>query len=291
MEYHTSFDPLDSWDIINDLNWVENAIARDLQDPAVALPYEVEQLSGNSRYCACSQNLLERQSNMLRPVCYGQLLEATHSTTGIVARSEDRKSPGSTNIGETASCSGLDDPHASRDWNTWVECVTDFTGANATNYDVVTTGSLPEAVRNPFITGINDGKDVSAADYGLCVGDAGTGRQNSGLGSSYGATSPVSFGMTPLMNDNLSSQVASTSTIICYHADDAPTGRQHTKTIQCGICMSKNLFDRKHELQRHMALHFPGQYPCLQTGCAFTGARAFRRADKLVKHKREAHGL
>ncbi|KAK5698627.1 hypothetical protein LTR97_006273 [Elasticomyces elasticus] len=77
---------------------------------------------------------------------------------------------------------------------------------------------------------------------------------------------------------------------VCYRPSDAPLGST-PESLQCGICMSNKLFNRRFELERHMTTHFPGQYPCMQLGCAFTGARAFRRSDKLVKHKREAHGV
>ncbi|TKA76447.1 hypothetical protein B0A55_06105 [Friedmanniomyces simplex] len=79
--------------------------------------------------------------------------------------------------------------------------------------------------------------------------------------------------------------------IVCHRISDIPPGRKAAKILQCGICMSDKLFDRRFELERHMALHWPEQHPCVQPGCAFTGARAFKRADELRKHEREAHRL
>lgn len=79
--------------------------------------------------------------------------------------------------------------------------------------------------------------------------------------------------------------------IVCYSANDVPPGRQRAKILQCGICMFDKFFDRKHELERHMAAHYPGKFPCLQVGCALNGAKAFKRADKLLKHVRAVHGM
>jgi len=81
--------------------------------------------------------------------------------------------------------------------------------------------------------------------------------------------------------------------IVCHSITDIPRGRQQAKILACGFpgCVSAARFDRPHELERHMALHFPGNYPCVQPGCGFTGMRAFKRTDKLRKHEWEAHGM
>ncbi|KAK4888630.1 hypothetical protein LTR27_012474 [Elasticomyces elasticus] len=84
---------------------------------------------------------------------------------------------------------------------------------------------------------------------------------------------------------------APVSTIVCYQGSHAPRGRQATKILKCGLCMSNKLFDRRFELERHMATHFPGGYPCPLLDCRFRGAKAFKRADKLRDHLRITHGL
>ncbi|KAK4963711.1 hypothetical protein LTR10_001342 [Elasticomyces elasticus] len=201
MEYHTSSDTLDSWDIINDFDWLENAIARDLQDPAAALPYE--QLSGG---CA-------------RPTTY---------------------------ISQEA----------------------------AYNLAVVSATNPAQSTNNLF-----HGENGQTAVHGL----------DSRL---VDARTPVSVANVPAKS-LAPHRVPETGVniIVCVQADDAPSGRQPNKILRCGLCMSSKLFDRRYELERHMSMHFPGQYPFMQPGCTFVGPRAFKRADKLVKHKREAHGL
>ncbi|KAK0365506.1 hypothetical protein LTR91_002949 [Friedmanniomyces endolithicus] len=102
-------------------------------------------------------------------------------------------------------------------------------------------------------------------------------------------------GPPSLINANaITTAIANAAAIIvCPSIDGIPRGRQQAKILKCGFpgCISNARFDRPHELERHMALHFPGNYPGVQPGCIFTGMTAFKRADKLRKHEREAHGL
>ncbi|KAK0939549.1 hypothetical protein LTR48_004583 [Friedmanniomyces endolithicus] len=98
-----------------------------------------------------------------------------------------------------------------------------------------------------------------------------------------------------LVNANaITTAVSNAATVIvCHSITDIPRGRQQAKVLACGYpgCVSAARCDRPHELERHMALHFPGTYPCMRPGCVFTGMRAFKRTDKLRKHEREAHGM
>ncbi|KAK5711457.1 hypothetical protein LTR17_018393 [Elasticomyces elasticus] len=212
MEYHTAFHPLDSWDISNDFDWLENAIARDLQDPAAALPYEVEQLS----------EIIERT-----------LADSVAATIGLMP--------------ERTSGSSM---------------------------AVVSAMGHAQSTNNLFHGGANQNA-VHCPTYRLVK-----------------AVTPA-FSANGLAKNMISRGTLQTgmNTVVCVQADDAPSGKQPAKILRCGLCMSSKLFDRRYELERHMSIHFPGQYPCMQPGCTFFGPRAFKRADKLVKHKREAHGL
>ncbi|KAK4888631.1 hypothetical protein LTR27_012475 [Elasticomyces elasticus] len=190
MEYHTSSDSLDSWDITNDFNWLEAAFGRDLHDLAAALPYEVEQLSGFREM--------------------------------------------------------------------------DFIAGNAINNQEATLGSVPEP--------LGSNKDRSTVD--VAFGH----RQNEAVSGDVELES--AFGASPTAFTEHSSTAASAGgpIIVCYEPSDAPSGWK-LKTLQCGIFKSDKLFNRRFELARHMTTHFPGQYPCMQPGCAFTGVRALKRAD------------
>ncbi|KAK3623157.1 hypothetical protein LTR56_021739 [Elasticomyces elasticus] len=84
---------------------------------------------------------------------------------------------------------------------------------------------------------------------------------------------------------------AADRTIICNQPSDAPPGRQPAKILQCGTCMSTTLFDRRYELERHMATHNDGNHPCLHSECPYTGARAFKRTEHLRNHRRRIHGI
>ncbi|KAF2167872.1 hypothetical protein M409DRAFT_22020 [Zasmidium cellare ATCC 36951] len=80
-------------------------------------------------------------------------------------------------------------------------------------------------------------------------------------------------------------------TIVCTAIDSIPPGRQAAKVLQCGICFSDKLFDRKYELERHMRTHEDGAFPCTVAGCERQGEKAFRRAEHLRNHLRKVHGL
>ncbi|KAK4963708.1 hypothetical protein LTR10_001339 [Elasticomyces elasticus] len=112
--------------------------------------------------------------------------------------------------------------------------------------------------------------------------DRGAGSAAKGLGAD------MSGGAAPI-DDTSSASTSLTvrSVKICYKPNEDLWCRQ---LMQCGICMSPDLYVRKHELARHMAMHYPGQHPCVHRECPYTGDRAFTRFDTLRKHIREAHG-
>lgn len=88
-----------------------------------------------------------------------------------------------------------------------------------------------------------------------------------------------------------SSVVQQPSIIICPTVASIPPGRQRAKILQCGICFSVDLFDRHHEMRRHMeSRHMMGQFPCNVPGCNRI-AKPFTRADKLLEHKRKVHRI
>jgi hypothetical protein len=79
--------------------------------------------------------------------------------------------------------------------------------------------------------------------------------------------------------------------MVCPTIDSVPPGRQPTSILKCGMCNSNKLFSRKYELDRHMATHAPGQYPCLQPGCLRKGEKAFKRTEHLRGHMTKVHGI
>ncbi|KAK0293027.1 hypothetical protein LTR35_001058 [Friedmanniomyces endolithicus] len=183
-------DPLDNWDIINDADWLEAAIALDLDDPAIA---------------AAEQQLPGDQLG---------------SVVGDIA--------------------------------------------GAPNWTAL--------ANNPTAPWLGQHYDVS------------------------NSADPLQHHSLPALAnaDAITTVVANAAAVIvCHSVTDIPRGRQQAKILVCGFpgCVSTARFDRPHELERHMALHFLGNYPCVQPGCGFTGMRAFKRTDKLRKHEREAHGL
>ncbi|KAK5681894.1 hypothetical protein LTS10_006428 [Elasticomyces elasticus] len=247
MEYHTSSDPLDSWDITNDFNWLEAAFGRDLHHPAAALPYEVEQLSGASS--PTNDGTLDRSS------AYGNT-----AFSGLAATIDGHRGHATPSafVGvskEITLTTAVGEGYASQ-----VYCGTDLDVSDVNNFNW------------PARNDVHDGHIWARTSHGP--------RSTSVIDSSR----PSNILKLP------SSMLAASPIAVCFRPNDAPSGRKRG-SLQCGICMSNKLFDRKHELERHMSIHFPGQYPCVQPGCTFTGAQAFKRADKLVKHKREAHGL
>ncbi|KAK3623156.1 hypothetical protein LTR56_021738 [Elasticomyces elasticus] len=248
MEYHTSSDPLDSWEITNDFDWLEAAFGRDLHNSAAALPYEVEQLSGPER-------------NSSDPIKDGSL---------------DRSSAN----GDTALSEGL---ATTIDGHRGHATPSAFVGLGN---EIILTTALEEGYGSEGYSGAD--LDVSSINkFNWPAGnDVHDGRVWSAVDFRGGSTG---HGPTTAPIFDTSRPTASPITV-CFRPSDAPSGKRR-ESLQCGICMSNKLFDRKHELDRHMSIHFPGQYPCTQPGCTFTGPRAFKRSDKLVIHKREAHGV
>ncbi|KAK0945297.1 hypothetical protein LTR29_003145 [Friedmanniomyces endolithicus] len=196
-------DPLDNWDIINDADWLEAAIALDLDDPAIAAAEPQLPVSPAGREYRC---------------------DSVNEQLGSV-------------IGDIAG---------------------------APNWTALANN--PTA---PWLGQYYD--EANSAD-------------------------PLQHHALPALAnaDAVTTAVANAAAIIvCHSITDIPRGRQQAKILACGFpgCISTARFDRPHELERHMALHFPGNYPCMQPGCVFTGMRAFKRTDKLRKHEREAHGM
>ncbi|KAK5738909.1 hypothetical protein LTR17_005635 [Elasticomyces elasticus] len=111
--------------------------------------------------------------------------------------------------------------------------------------------------------------------------------------AAYGVPSTFMIDSRQPRNNTSPSSTASAAdnVIVCHRATDAPTGRQVARILQCGICMSPRLFDRRYELERHMATHLDGKHPCLHPGCPYTGARAFKRTEHLRNHRRRIHGI
>ncbi|KAK5731400.1 hypothetical protein LTR15_001340 [Elasticomyces elasticus] len=235
MGHHISSDSLDSWDIINDFNWLEAAFGRDLHDHAAALPYGVEQLSGN-----------------------------LNTLTGRELRFT------------------LDDDVQRRPKLAVLsDHVTDSAGGNATNANLPIPGSVAEGSTRSINTGTDNSHHLSTND--LAAG------HDPGL-EVYGASSFLEIHKSSRTTMPLSTVSAADAVVVCYQASDAPPGRK-PESLRCGLCMSSKLFDRRYELERHMATQVPGQYPCMRPGCTFIGPQAFKRPDKLVKHRREAHGV
>lgn len=84
---------------------------------------------------------------------------------------------------------------------------------------------------------------------------------------------------------------AASDIIICSSSDSIPPGRQPTKRLLCGHpgCESLKLFDRKYELERHMATHLEGDFKCPIEGCPRKD-KAFKRKEHLRNHLRNLHG-
>ncbi|KAK0270178.1 hypothetical protein LTS00_017034 [Friedmanniomyces endolithicus] len=210
-------DPLDNWDIINDADWLEAAIALDLDDPAIAAAEQ--QLPGpHLGFTSCSGP------------CHESPTDREHR------------------------CYSVSDQLGS--------VVGDIAGAP--NWTAL--------ANNPTAPWLGQHYDVS------------------------NSADPLQHHSLPALAnaDAITTVVANAAAVIvCHSVTDIPRGRQQAKILVCGFpgCVSTARFDRPHELERHMALHFLGNYPCVQPGCGFTGMRAFKRTDKLRKHEREAHGL
>ncbi|TKA28507.1 hypothetical protein B0A54_16503 [Friedmanniomyces endolithicus] len=222
-EFINYVDPLDSWDIINDADWLEAAIALDPDDPAIA---------------AAEQQLLGRQY-FIRPY-----LEFTHCSGPC------HKSP----TGREHRCNLVSEQLGSS--------VGDIAGAPHST----------TLANNSTVPWLGQHYDVS------------------------NSADPLQHHALPALAnaDAITTVVANAAAVIvCHSITDIPRGRQQAKILACGFpgCVSAARFDRPHELERHMALHFPGNYPCVQPGCGFTGMRAFKRTDKLRKHEWEAHGM
>ncbi|KAF7186728.1 hypothetical protein HII31_11960 [Pseudocercospora fuligena] len=79
--------------------------------------------------------------------------------------------------------------------------------------------------------------------------------------------------------------------MVCLTADSIPPGRQPTKRLLCGHpgCTSLKLFDRKYELERHMATHLDGAFKCPVEGCPRKD-EAFKRKEHLKNHLWKLHG-
>ncbi|KAK5738910.1 hypothetical protein LTR17_005636 [Elasticomyces elasticus] len=268
MEYYTSSDDsLDNWDMTNDFNWLEAAFGRDLHDSAAALPHEVEQLSGHTKELALSQEgtyieasvpgcIMQRTAHAVNAYDLGDDSRASHAE---VAASRVPHSP---------SCSMMHEGVVAATVNLMPE------RTSGSSLAVVSAADLAQSTKNLFHSG-NGQSTVRGLD--TCLVGVGT------------PVSVANIPATTMAPDRVPR--TGTNTIVCVQADDAPSGRQPAKILRCGLCMSSKLFDRRYELERHMSTHFPGQYPCTQPGCTFVGSRAFKRSDKLVKHKREAHGV
>ena len=80
--------------------------------------------------------------------------------------------------------------------------------------------------------------------------------------------------------------------IVCPSIASIPPGRQAARILKCGIttCTSTKLFDRKHELERHMKTHDPGEYPCTVFVCIYA-VNGFKRKEHLRNHLRKVHSL
>ncbi|KAK4495673.1 hypothetical protein PRZ48_012941 [Zasmidium cellare] len=87
-----------------------------------------------------------------------------------------------------------------------------------------------------------------------------------------------------------SSEQLSSQVIVCPTIDSIPPGRQTAKVLQCGICNSDKLFDRKYDLERHMRTHTDGAFPCTVAGCDRQGQKAFKGAEHLRNHLQKMHG-
>ena len=79
--------------------------------------------------------------------------------------------------------------------------------------------------------------------------------------------------------------------VVCPTIESIPPGRQAGNILRCGYvgCTSKQVFERKYELQRHMETHEPGKFPCPELGCCRSGRRAFTRREHLRNHISKLH--
>ncbi|KAK5731401.1 hypothetical protein LTR15_001341 [Elasticomyces elasticus] len=148
------------------------------------------------------------------------------------------------------------------------------------------TTAVDEVYSSLVYTGVDDQLECTT----------GSGIATAGLGWSAAAYGVSSLSLIdshhPRHNTSASSTAAAPTTIVvCHRPTDIPTGRQPARILQCGICMTDTLFDRRYELERHMATHVDGNHPCLHHGCPYIGARAFKRTEHLRNHRRRIHGI
>ncbi|KAK4888632.1 hypothetical protein LTR27_012476 [Elasticomyces elasticus] len=252
--------------ITNHPNWLEEALAMELESSPVAAASSEAAAAASLEPLSASVEPLSSQ----RPFCAEIIPVIEHAVPSVrpaVLRADDPRS------------TKQDRMH---NWSTHIPH-----GVESINDTVVVGTFVPESTLALHIKS-SEVRDCASGSVHPFVAGL---EQRFARDWTYREAPPTSIVHQSGLGQHTAQSRDQTNVIVCHQPTDAPIGKTPTKVLQCGICMSNTLFDRRYELERHMATHVDGKHPCLQPGCPHTGARAFKRTEHLRNHRRRIHGV